>query len=271
MRAHLRTKGHLLTPALEEIWWTRADCLQWHTENAHKNILFMDEKFFTIEEQYNNQNNKLYAQMSLEVHSEGAGMPSPFLRHGLVGGVPSGGDTSSFFQERRETCVPSVSRGRATRSCETALTWPSSVVRNGSSSRTQFLPKNQDDSGVAAEECSGLYQRRGLALGESRPQPPGTINCGLFWRTWLAKSITTIWTVWRDPPGDGACSNSRVARAYQGLCRGRRRPFLSGIIINKNLKLLLINYLARKVDVLFHFPARSQYTWDKTYGRTVWM
>ena len=53
------------------------------------------------------------------------------------------------------------------------LTWPSSVVRNGSSSKTQFLPKSQDDSGVAAEERSGLYQHRGLALGESRPQPPG--------------------------------------------------------------------------------------------------
>ena len=37
-----------------------------------------------------------------------------------------------------------------------SLTWPSSVVRNGSSSRTQFLPKSQDDSGVVAEERSGL-------------------------------------------------------------------------------------------------------------------
>jgi len=32
-------------------------------------------------------------------------MPSPFLRHGLVGAVPSGGDTSSFLQERGETGV----------------------------------------------------------------------------------------------------------------------------------------------------------------------
>jgi hypothetical protein len=36
-------------------------------------------------------------------------------------------------------------------------------------------------------------------------------------------------------------------------------------------KLLLINYLAQKVDVLFHFPSRSQYTWDRTYGRTVYI
>ena len=33
---------------------------------------------------------------------------------------------------------------------------------------------------------------------------------------------------------------------------------------------MLINYLARKVDVLFHFPPRSQYTWDRTYGRAVY-
>jgi len=105
MRAHLRSEGHL-TPALKKIRWTRAECLfQWHPANGHENILFMDEKFFTIEEQYNNQSNKIYAQTSLEVHSEGAEMPSPFLCHGLVGGVPSRGDTSSFLQERGETGV----------------------------------------------------------------------------------------------------------------------------------------------------------------------
>jgi len=75
-----------------------------------------------------------------------------------------------------------------------------------------------------------------------------------------------------DPPGDGACRDSRVAGASQGSHRGRGRPFwvVLGIIINKNLKLLLINYLARKMDVLFHFPSMSQYTWDRTYGMTVY-
>jgi hypothetical protein len=86
---------------LKEIRRTRAErLLQCHAENGHENVLFTDEKFFTIEEQYNNQNNKIYAQMSLEGHSEDAGIPSPFLRHGLVGSVPSGADTSSFLQER---------------------------------------------------------------------------------------------------------------------------------------------------------------------------
>jgi hypothetical protein len=98
MRAHLRSKGHLLTPALKEIRRTRAErLLQWHAENGHESILFKDETFFTIEEQYNNQNNKIYAQTSLEVHSEGAGMPSILLSNGLVGGVLSGGDISSFL------------------------------------------------------------------------------------------------------------------------------------------------------------------------------
>jgi hypothetical protein len=50
MRAHLCSKGHLLTPALKVIQQIRADrLLQWHAENGHKNILFMDKKFFTIE------------------------------------------------------------------------------------------------------------------------------------------------------------------------------------------------------------------------------
>ena len=106
MRVHLRSKGYLLTPAVKEIRRTRAEhLLQWHAENVHENTLFTDDKFFTIEEQYSKQNNKIHAQTFLEVHSEGAGMSSPFLRHGMVGGVPSGGDTSSCLQERGQTGV----------------------------------------------------------------------------------------------------------------------------------------------------------------------
>ena len=79
--------------------------LQWHAENGHENFLFTDDKFFTIEEYHNNQTNKIYAQTSLEVHSGGAGMSSTFLRHGFMGVVPSGGDTSSFLLERGESGV----------------------------------------------------------------------------------------------------------------------------------------------------------------------
>jgi hypothetical protein len=91
---------------VKEIRRTSAErLLQWHAEDGHENILFKDENIFTTEEQYNNQNNKIYAQTSFEVHSEDAGMPSPVLRHGLVGGVPSRGDISLILQERGETGV----------------------------------------------------------------------------------------------------------------------------------------------------------------------
>jgi len=119
MTVHLCSNGDLLTPALKEIRQTRARLLQWHAENGHKNILFMDEKIFTIEEQYNDQNNKIYAQTSLEVCSESAGRPSPFLRHGLVGGVLSRVTYLHFCKKGCNWCL-SVSRGHATRSCETS-------------------------------------------------------------------------------------------------------------------------------------------------------
>jgi len=46
VKAHLRSKGHLLTPALKEIRQTRAERLpQWYAKNRHKNILFTDENF----------------------------------------------------------------------------------------------------------------------------------------------------------------------------------------------------------------------------------
>jgi len=46
-------------------------------ENKHENILFRAEKMFTIKEWYKNQNNKICAQTSLQVRSEGAGGHHP--------------------------------------------------------------------------------------------------------------------------------------------------------------------------------------------------
>jgi hypothetical protein len=67
MRAYRRSVGHFLTPALKEIRQTKTECLlQWHAKNGLENILFTDEKIFTIEEQYNRQNDKIYAQTSRE-------------------------------------------------------------------------------------------------------------------------------------------------------------------------------------------------------------
>jgi len=50
-----------------------------------------------------------------------------------------------------------------------------------------------------------------------------------------------------------------------------RASILSDIIINENLKLLQINYLAQKVDVLFNFPSRSHCTCNRTYGKIMYM
>jgi len=72
-RAHLRSNGHFLNPAVKQIRRTRTKrFLQWHTENGQKNILFRGEKMFTIKEKYNKQNNKIYFQRFLQVHSEDA-------------------------------------------------------------------------------------------------------------------------------------------------------------------------------------------------------
>ena len=106
MRAHRRSKGHLLTPAMKKVRRTRVErLLQWHVEHGYENIFFTDEKIFTIEKKYNNQNNKIYAQTSNELRFEGTGRPSPFPRHGLVGGVPSG-VTHLHFCEKGVKLVP---------------------------------------------------------------------------------------------------------------------------------------------------------------------
>jgi len=55
-------------------------------------------------------------------------------------------------------------------------------------------------------------------------------------------------------------SGQRVSR----LASSHRADILCDIIINENLELLQINYLARKVYVLFNFPC----TCNRTYGKT---
>jgi len=81
MRYYRRSKGHLLTPALKEIRLTRVELLlQWYAENGHENILFTDEKIFTIEEQYNSQNDKICAQTSCEAKET-----VPRVHHAFVG------------------------------------------------------------------------------------------------------------------------------------------------------------------------------------------
>jgi hypothetical protein len=64
---------------------------------------------------------------------------------------------------------------------------------------------------------------------------------------------------------------ARVCHSVSRLALRHRAAILNPIIINKNLKLLQINYLARKVDVLFNFPSRSHCTCNRNYGKTVYL
>jgi hypothetical protein len=70
-----------------------------------------------------------------------------------------------------------------------------------------------------------------------------------------------------DPTGDGA-RGQQSGRRISRLASRQRTAILSDIIINENLKLLQINYLAQKVDGLFNFPSRPHCTCNRTYAKT---
>jgi hypothetical protein len=59
--------------------------------------------------------------------------------------------------------------------------------------------------------------------------------------------------------------------SISGLALRHRVAILSDIIINENLKLLQINYLTRKVYVLFNFSSRAHCTCNGTYGKTMYI
>lgn len=61
--AFRRSKGHLLTPKLKEIRKKRSKkLLEKYGKGRYKKILFTDEKIFNIEEQFNSQNDRIYAK-----------------------------------------------------------------------------------------------------------------------------------------------------------------------------------------------------------------
>jgi hypothetical protein len=134
------------------------------------------------------------------------------------------------------------------------------VVRNGSSSRTQFLPKSQDVSGVDAEERSGLYQRRGLALGESRPQTRDYKLWAILEDKACQKRHNNLDCLKRSlvkATAEIRLETVRVAIAEwpEGLkaCVEAEGGHFEWHIINKNLKLLLINYWLEKWMFCFIF------------------
>ena len=65
--AYRKTTGQRLTPALRRIRATRAKrLLQQYASGGHRRILFTDEKIFTVEEKFNRQNDRVYANSSRE-------------------------------------------------------------------------------------------------------------------------------------------------------------------------------------------------------------
>lgn len=67
LRAYKRSTGHLLTEKLKAIRYERSKKLKrLHGKSGYKNILFTDEKIFTIEEKFNKQNDRIYARSSNE-------------------------------------------------------------------------------------------------------------------------------------------------------------------------------------------------------------
>jgi hypothetical protein len=117
-------------------------------------------------------------------------MPSLFLRHGLVGEVPSGGDISSFLQERGDIGVrvyqEDVLQGVVKQLNMTLFSGEEWVFQQDSVPVQKPRRLRSGCGGTFRPSSASRIGPRGVQTSTS-----GTINCGLFWRTWLAKGVTT--------------------------------------------------------------------------------
>lgn len=69
LRAYKRHTGHLLTAALKQKRKQKSKALiRQYAKNRHRKIMFTDEKIFTVEESFNKQNDRVYAQSSLQAN-----------------------------------------------------------------------------------------------------------------------------------------------------------------------------------------------------------
>ena len=59
-------------------------------------------------------------------------------------------------------------------------------------------------------------------------------------------------------------------RSVSRLASRHRAAILSDVIIDENLKLLKIIYLALEVYILFNFPSSSHCTCNRTYGKAMY-
>ena len=67
LRAYCWSTGHFLIPQLKKQRELKCKCLlQQYANNGHQNILFTDDKIFTIEESFNYWNDRVYAWSSRE-------------------------------------------------------------------------------------------------------------------------------------------------------------------------------------------------------------
>ena len=188
--------------ALKEIRRIRAEHLHWwHTRKGHENNLFTDEKIFTIKEQYNHQKNKISVQTSHEVKENvlrvQVGHHFSFIM--VWWEVSHQGMTHLNFCKKGVKLVSECIKRTCYKELWNILTWPSSVVRNGSFSRTQFLPKRPFQLMCGCGETFWPSSALRIGLRGVQTSHPWPINCGLFWRTWCAESVITAWRAWGDP------------------------------------------------------------------------
>jgi hypothetical protein len=150
--------------------------------------------------------------------------------------------TPLYFCEKGMKLVPECIKTMCFKELWNILAQPSSVVRNGSSSRTQLLltRPRQLRSG-----CGGIFWPSSPRIGPwgVETSTHWTINCGLFWRTWHAVSITAAWGAWRDlswrqwqrSHWRRCVQQQQSGQSISRLVSRQRAAILCDTIINKHL------------------------------------
>lgn len=117
-------------------------------------------------------------------------------KNGIILGLAVSSVISTSFLQEGVKLVAECMKRMCYKQLWNILKWPSSVVRNGSSSRTKFLPRRRRQlrsgyGGIFWPSSAPRIGLRGVQTSHS-----WTINCGLFRRMWDAESA---WRAWVDP------------------------------------------------------------------------
>ena len=193
-KTYKQGKGQLLSDASKTKRKERSKkLLHRFRSGAHRNILFTDEKIFSVEQFFNKQNDRLYASSKPNTAVKRTGHPKTLM---VFAGITANGRLrlSSFPKTSRST---EATIWRFWRMKFSPGPKGTLETDNGVSNRTELQPISITPCRPGASRTSRTLSTSTSGLHQLLTLIRSTTPSGVFWSRRHAPSLIVTWILWR--------------------------------------------------------------------------